>query len=282
MSEMTVPELRKVAKGSIKGYGRMRKDELIAELSKSSKKPKRTIVKEEAAPSIISCKILIDCARKGPTIQGMQTSILPAKTLLFRGLDLDRRSEEIVRFSPKGTDNYRFPDRPLFYASAKQAEVYGGPACYIFQLKRDVTLLDLYTVPTLRSLSKILKGEDLDILKIITGFGVKHRDEKTFPKSTHSAVYDKEEEEILTDPSGYFSEEDHEKGEYTNLRFARIICRLGFDGWITRENDVPEWEAGYPDYVGYYPGEVVLCNPKDQLVHRYDLDQKMFSCTAYR
>jgi hypothetical protein len=62
-------------------------------------------------------------------------------------------------------------------------------------------------------------------------------------------------------PFGFITKEDERKGDYVNLRFARIVCKFGFDGWVIPKNTIIDGTASYHDFVQ----EVMLCNPEDVL-----------------
>ena len=77
---------------------------------------------------------------------------------------------------------------------------------------------------------------------------------------------------MIFTPFGFFDKKDI---EYINLKFAKILCKFGFDGWVAPSRRIKQSVHGV---IGWYPTEVLLCNPLKSLNYSYrDVSDKTCS-----
>lgn len=218
-------------------------------------------------PKEMICSLPMSCTQEGPIVKGLKTYVVPSGVYITRvasvGLDI---------FEPGG---YTMPrSRPLFYAGLDRpiADLVNSD-CRVFQVKEKLVLLDLFNTDNLKVLSdNLLTKKQVKWLQLLTGYGLTEPlDEFTKLSGSHFCDYpSKEKEELVSCPVGFPDEKtelefmlDMPGGEYTNLLFLRIICRLGLDGWITRALQVPQRING--EIRGTYPPEMTVCNPRKKL-----------------
>ncbi len=196
------------------------------------------------ALKFLHCLVHYRCAKNGPRIRGLKTKVIRKGVLIFRG---NRGTPEAVVL----------PSSPTFFADPKVAQRYGD--CYTYSFTRPVTLLDTYDADNLQKLSKLLTGKDLETFQVLTGYGLTHLDPSKYFQIHASCRYqDKPVDEVAICTEGFLTQADFEKHEYVSLKFGKIVCNLGFDGFITKEGQMRA--RG----VEFHP-EVLLCNPQDVL-----------------
>ena len=65
---------------------------------------------------------------------------------------------------------------------------------------------------------------------------------------------------MVFSPTGFLFQEDFAKREYANIKFAKTVCKFGYDGWLIPRNVIIDGTSGH-----FFLEEVMLCNPGDVL-----------------
>lgn len=155
-------------------------------------------------------------------------------------------------------DDWEIPaDRPSFFAGTMVALYYAydqprNIATYI--LTKPVALLDLGNIQAYRWAYSKLTAEDKIVFARVTGYNSTHL------KTDFCGYKNKRKDDIRFCTEDFISKEDKKTGNYAMLRFARLICELGFDGYY-----IP------PVFKRAYAGEklteqIILCHPKDKVL----------------
>jgi hypothetical protein len=130
--------------------------------------------------------------------------------VLYRGVNSDR---------DKDVFGYYFSINDL-------ACIYTDNKIYKFKTKKALKLVDFSKIKTFEYLYKNLKGEDLEIFKFATGYGLTE-----LYKEADGMVYCYYKNKPKFKPSlcvvGFFNDSDT---EYINLKFMKLVCKLGYDG----------------------------------------------------
>jgi hypothetical protein len=214
------------------------------------------------------CIVHRDCARSGfESAQGYRILVIPRNILLFRG----RGPNDPV---------YIFPDkpRPTYFSDALVATAYADNVdsqCGVFTFARDARLIDLSDVETVRRLHKNLTGTAKQLLEIMTGYArtrlaFQGSDAEVFSIPASCSYAKKPPGEVRICTEAFLTVEDYLQREYTSLRLARILCELGFDGWVIG----PTYKrASGADF----HAEVMLCDPSQLVTPHPELHCSQYS-----
>jgi hypothetical protein len=180
-------------------------------------------------------------------------------TLMCRSLDCVKFETEngfSVGVFPKGhylfrsAEKHAFRERPTWYSDEAGAITYrdGDMPCKRYVSKRDIRLLNVSDIETIKKIydDPRLTPKDRDEVAFVTNF--------KNPQPSKKFIRTPELSHVLQ----FFPLEfDTPDGKYTrtfsNLRFARVICKLGYDGWI-----IPRCSAF--DYTIWFTQEIMLCD----------------------
>ena len=179
----------------------------------------------------------LDCAKTiGKDAEGFSIMSIPMNYYLFRGSDRHLLEKDV---------------RPRWYSDDYVAKLYDENNCKQYIIKRDLRLIDISDIQTIRAMLKStrISAEDKHIISLVTGVDWKGpaRDVTIKPGVKYDMVFK---------PVIYLSNEDRRKGEYVNVKFAKIVCTLGYDGWIIPANHkVVDGSHGWN-----YGQEVMLCD----------------------
>lgn len=191
------------------------------------------------------------CGQKD-IVDGYNVLILPKDSQVFHGYGNAR-----VVITDK---------RPMWFSDPNVATNYarGDPdSCYVYKIKKDLVLVNLADVKNVKKIYNLdqLKPEEQDIISLVTGFNrTDLEEEMTSYPQLHCEYDGKNKNKLMFCPVGFYSSKDHKKKEYINLRLARIVCKLGYDGWFIPKNKV------YDAFTrNNYENEVLLCKPKTKL-----------------
>jgi len=253
----TVLELKELAKKkNIKGYYKMNKDELCKRLkikdhNSKGKSPKRTYLfkmfkgeasddtqgavsddtQGAASDDTLMCRSL-DCV-KFETENGFSVGVFPKGHYLFRS-----------------AEKHAFRERPTWYSDEAGAITYrdGDMPCKRYVSKRDIRLLNVSDIETIKKIydDPRLTPKDRDEVAFVTNFKNPQPSKKFIrtPELSHVLQFFPLEFET---PDGKNSR------TFSNMRFARVICKLGYDGWI-----IPRCSAF--DYNIWFTQEIMLCD----------------------
>ena len=154
---------------------------------------------------------------------------------------------------------------PSWYSDEEGAlRYYFNGDCKRYIVKRNLRLVDMSKVSNFKIMlnSPLLTVDEKNVVSIVTGINMTQEMEKI--RRQYLSVYPprgKTFNKPVFAPAGFITKEDRIKGEYVNLRFARIICKFGFDGWVIPKNTIIDGTISYHSFVQ----EVMLCNPGDVL-----------------
>lgn len=167
---------------------------------------------------------------------------------------------------------------PAWFSDPKVAAIYGGlgSSCHVFEIKKDLQLIDVTISKNIKVIyeSDKISGADKEIISLVTGYdssSLKTSDYGDFPEIFCIGYKGKSKSKLIFCPVGFFSKKDQKKNVYLNLRLAKIVCKMGYDGWIIPPNKVNDGSTGKK-----YNHEVLICNPKQKLKHI-----KNESCSDY-
>ena len=144
---------------------------------------------------------------------------------------------------------------------------------YTFKTKKTLRFIDFSNINTFVFLYKTLEGKDLELFKIVTGFGIK---ELTLKEDDTMLCYYKNKPlfEPLFCIIGYMDQEDDED-EYLNKKFAKMLYKFGYDGvripgkykfMSPRKIKFYEHILGYNPQIAFqYEQDFFLYNPKDSV-----------------
>jgi len=168
---------------------------------------------------------------------------------------------------------------PTWFSDPKIAEGYGeeGYSCNVFSITKDLNLIDVTISKNIKRIyeSDKISGADKEIISLVTGYDSTSLTPPSFgkfPEIYCSGGYkNKSKSKLMFCPVGFFSAKDKKKNIYLNLRLAKIVCKMGYDGWIIPPKKVIDGYTG-----SMYTHEVLICNPKQKLKQI-----KNESCTDY-
>ncbi|MDD4930653.1 MAG: hypothetical protein PHG66_00670 [Candidatus Colwellbacteria bacterium] len=158
---------------------------------------------------------------------------------------------------------------PAWFSDPKIAAIYGGlgPNCHVFEIKKDLQLIDVTISKNIKTIyeSDKISGADKEIISLVTGYNstsLKQLDYGEYPEIFCSEYNKKDKSKIVFCPVGFFSSKDKKKNIYINLRLAKIVCKMGYDGWIIPPKAVIDKSTNTN-----YNHEVLICNPGMKLKH---------------
>jgi hypothetical protein len=161
------------------------------------------------------------------------------------------------------------------------ANSYDNDKIYKFKTKKALKLVDFSNIKTFEYLYNNLKGEDLELFKFATGYGLTqlYHHDKTY---VYCYYKNKPKFEPKLCIVGFQNESDT---DYINLKFMKLICNLGYDGirmpskYVfqgTREKRNLDWIYRFfnkhPEY--QYDEDYFLCNSKDvmEIIESYYME----------
>lgn len=180
--------------------------------------------------------------------------------LLYRGPPSDRQKDIFGYY-------FSVDDLACWHADSR----YNGKI-YKFKTKQSLKLVDFSETKTFEYLYNTLKDKNLELFKIATGYGL-------------TQLYHHGKEEVYC----YYKNKpkfeprlclvgQHEEGDidYTNLKFMKLICKLGYDGirmpskYIEQHpRDKKTFDAVYRFFNKHeesiYNEDYFICNSKDVL-----------------
>ncbi len=184
----------------------------------------------------------------------------------------------------KGSKLYRVP------ASDTQKDIFGNYysktvlACfyayepdynlYTFKTKKSLKLIDFSKESTFEYLYTTLKEKDLELFKIITGYGLT---ELKLETKREILCYYKNKPKFQPKFCiiGFMNKLDEEQGIYLNKKFAKMLCNLGYDGvliptayefmWPRQKHFLNKLFGYKESYSTEYEEDMFICNPTEVL-----------------
>lgn len=184
----------------------------------------------------------------------------------------------------KGSKLYRVP------ASDTQKDVFGNYysrtnlACYYaqdtddnvytFKSTRSLKLVDFSKESTFEYLYTTLKDKDLELFKIITGYGLT---ELRLETKDEMLCYYKNKSKFQPKFCiiGFINELDQSEDIYLNKKFAKLLCSLGYDGvliptayefmWPRQKHFLNKLFGYKESYSSEYEEDIFICNPAEVL-----------------
>lgn len=172
------------------------------------------------------------------------TVILESGTILFHGHE--------------GHFDYDVPDnRPAFFGGIKVAKYYGVKVKYItsYLVTKQVRLMDLGVPKTYPNFYKTLTDKEKKVFSAVSGYLLTdlERDDCYYKKKIPAKV--------MYCTLGFLSNKDEENDVYAMLRFAKLLCLKGYDGYYLPN----KFKLAY-DHRTNISEQIVLCRPKNGLV----------------
>lgn len=207
----------------------------------------RRIMKRNQESSLelerLGCKVL-GCVRNlGRDFRGIDTMLFPKDYFLFRS-------------APKGQGFVS----PSWYSDEAVALSYlRGRKCKRFIAKRDLLLVNITDIESIKAMLRdpYLTDEDRYVISYVTGVQATADMKKRRDKNNYEGGVDN----LVFSSVGFLSEDDRRLDDYVNKKFAKALCKLGYDGWIILNETVIDGTHGY-----FFSEEIMLCKPADVLI----------------
>jgi hypothetical protein len=130
-------------------------------------------------------------------------------------------------------------------------------------------LSDADNIARLHTLLKS-RPEERRLLEVVTGFARAQLTEHDAEWLSRGCFYaQKKPSDIRLCTEGFLTKEDIRTNTYLALRFAQLVCSMGFDGWVIGTNLVRA-------DLSPFHAEVMLCNPNEKVT-----PDRHLHCSAY-
>ena len=196
----------------------------------------------------LACENFSCMTQLGRDGNGLLISIFPKHHYLFRA-------------APEET---AFSERELWFSTVKGIKKYvdKDSPCRRYVAKRDLLLLSTYDMETIDRLIPLLNERDAMIVRVVTGRNITTVDERHRSNLQDVTRHDPSRSlewgsEMRFSPHGYITVGD---SEYINFKFAKIVCKLGYDGWYIKDKSIIDLAMG-----AYATEEIMLCNARGVL-----------------
>lgn len=192
----------------------------------------------------LRCKLLKCVRREGRDKKGIEVMIFPKDYYLFRSAV---------------SENFY---RPSWYSNESVALGYhqkGTTHCKRFVAKRDIKLINIGDLETVKAMLRepSLTEHERNAIHYVTGVNAPEEIQK---KRFKSDLVGKGKRMIFS-PAGFIRPEDIQSLEYANIKFAKTLCKFGYDGWVIPNNMVIDGSGGH-----FFSEEVMLCDPGSVLI----------------
>ena len=128
-----------------------------------------------------------------------------------------------------------------------------------------IDITDRKTIKNMLSNRTLLSKDDFYVISYVTGIKYNKRTAK-HKRITYNRIMIPDI--MVFSPVGFFDKKDEAAGDYINKKFAKIVCKFGYDGWIIPADSVVDGTHG-----DYFSQEIMLCDPSKVLT-RTDKDCK--------
>lgn len=150
----------------------------------------------------------------------------------------------------------------LWYSDEQVARAYydEGLQCRGFISKRNIQLINLSDIETIRVMLKDPSLTERERYAIFYVTGVDAPED--IKKRRSKQDVDGHGNYMVFSPAGMLFPEDMETKQYANRKFAKVVCKFGYDGWFIPQKSVIDGSGGH-----FFSEEIMLCNPGDVLIH---------------
>jgi hypothetical protein len=191
----------------------------------------------------LKCNWLGCIKREGRDQKGIDIMVFPKDHYLFRSAT----SETFYS--------------PSWYSDEEVARLYydeGLSKCKRFIAKRAIRLINLGDTETIKVMLREPSLTEKERYAIFYVSGV-NAPEEIKQKRNKKDLAGKGKYMVFS-PTGFLFEEDFAKREYANIKFAKAVCKFGYDGWLIPRNTIIDGTSGH-----FFLEEVMLCNPASVL-----------------
>jgi hypothetical protein len=179
----------------------------------------------------------------GSTLKGYKTRVLDPSMLLFRG---ERKKIHALLNSP------------MFFSTHEVAMLYSKLGCDAVRATQPLCLFE-FSLKNVRRLSLQLNNNDLAVLKIFFGVGMRSSDYKNTRGVRCKVPRNKSRSQPMICTEGFLSQSDADHEIYIAKRMAYILCAQGFDGWYMPPNTFSRTSGVL------FHEEILVCNPAAHL-----------------
>ncbi len=202
----------------------------------------------------------------------------------------------------KGSKLYRAPGEETqkdifgnYYSRTDLACLYAyepDDNLYTFKAKKSLKLVDFSKESTFEHLYTTLNEKDLELFKIITGYGLTELKLET-KKDVLCFYKNKPKFKPKFCIIGFMNQMDEEQDLYLNKKFAKMLCSLGYDGVLIPTAYEFMWPRkkhflnklfGYKESQTYeYDEDIFICNPSEVLdVFKVEMASSSKLCKSLR
>ena len=205
------------------------------------------------------CENLSCVTTIGRDADGLLISVFPKHHYLFRSALSSRALLETASWFSDSAVALKYKD-----------QLY---TCRRYTANRDLNLISTYDPETIDAILQSPKLTDRE--KLITTYLTGKNVCKITDSVRRSKLSVQPEINVYPPhlmrfaPHGFYVEEDRKTEEYINLKFAKIVCKLGYDGWFIKKDSVVDLFSG-----GYAWEEIMLCRSQEVLT------QTSFGCSV--
>lgn len=178
----------------------------------------------------------------------------------------DQRGLEIMTF-PKDHYIFRSAIPGTFYpttwysdeAVAREYHEQGTTKCRGFITKRVLRLINLGDIQTIRAMLRepSLSERERYAIFYVTGVDAPQK----IKARRDNKDLDGRGKYMVFSPTGFLFPEDMGAMEFANVKFAKAVCKFGYDGWVIPQKSVIDGTSGH-----FFMEEVMLCKPADVLI----------------